>query len=528
MRINHLVRRLLRLDPNQVRFWSSPVSKSTTVITHDNALTVSTFWACVRLVSDTIASLPFHVMREQTNGDKVRERDHPVDFVIGHRPNRETTAFDFWQTIVAHVLIWGNAYAEIERNTSGTVLALWILPPDRIQVMRSERGEVVYDFNNGEATLPAHKVLHIKGLGFDGLVGYSVVAYMRQQLGLAMATEEFGSNFFGNGAHPSAIVSTDEALNDDTVDRMQQSYRDQLSRGNWLKPIIMHSGLKWQATGTPPEDAQFLETRKFQAEEIARAFRCPPHKVGLLDKATFNNIEHQSIEFVTDTLRPWIVKIEQEVDVKLMPRSLKSRGLFSRINTNALLKGDMKAQQEAFSIGVRGGWLSPNDVRRFLDLNGIGKVGDTYMVQAQMVPIEVILERETIPGAAPVAEPDQDEDDKTSGEDGAVEGEQKSFAPVKILSDALKRIHRKEMASKHFATLGEKHRSWAQQGLVDAAACFVSSINGKTVDEDEMAQIRTSVLGWLVCRLEDAQADENYDWDVSVGREVDELMELLT
>lgn len=368
------------------------LTRSGVKVNEDIALTYSAVWSCVRIISETLAAMPWHI-HEKTESGRQRVEDHSVDALLNVRANPEMTAFDFKQTVVGHVLTWGNGYAEIDRMNNSEIAALWPLPPDRVEPERDEDGRLVYivkDWSGGETLVPANRMLHLRGLGFDGVLGYSVIQMAAQSIGLGMATERFGSEFFGNGAHPGFLLKHPDNPSEAAIDNMKASFLNAAGTGSWLSPVMLEEGVEVERIGIPPEDAQFLETRKFQTAEVARWYRVPPHKLADLERATFSNIEHQSIEFVTDTILPWAVRFEQEVNRKLLPRQ---PGVYSRINLDGLLRGDIKSRYEAYGIGVDKGWLTRNDVRRFEDLNPVSdENADKLTVQAQMVPLDKIGE----------------------------------------------------------------------------------------------------------------------------------------
>lgn len=413
---------LRRLTQNiPIGEWRRPFvyrTDSAVIVDEDRALNYAAVWACVRIISETLAAMPWPVLEKRPDGRRERLEDHAVHALLNSRANIDTTAFDFKQALIAHVLTWGNGYAEIDRSANGTISNLWQLAPDRVTPTRGEDGELVYEVRetSGDLTvLPRNRVLHFRGLGFDGVQGYSVIQMAAQSIGLGMATERFGNDFFGNGAHPSGVLSHPNRLDEASIANMRDSLKQATGAGKWLNPLILEEGMTWMPTGIPPDQAQFLESRKFQINEIARWFRVPPHKLADLERATFSNIEQQAIEFVTDTIMPWAVRFEQEVNTKLLPRQ---PDVFTKINLNGLLRGDIKSRYDAYAVGRNWGWLSANDVRRLEDLNPI-EGGDEYLAPLNMTLLDKVGEDPPAPSAvAPDKTPDNVSDQDEPKQNG--------------------------------------------------------------------------------------------------------------
>lgn len=290
------------------------------------AMQTSAVYACVRILSESIAGLPLHVYRRNGDGGKERSPGHPLQKLLHDEPNKEMTSFVFRETLMAHLLLWGNAYAQIIRDGRGYPVALYPMLPDRMAVDRDPSGELIYTYQSekGQVKLRKESVLHIPGLGFDGLIGYSPIAMAKNAVGLALATEDYGAAFFANGANPGGVLEHPGVVKD--PDRLRESWQSQFSGTNAHKVAVLEEGLKFHQMSIPPEQAQFLETRKFQINEIARIFRVPPHMVGDLEKSSFSNIEQQSLEFVKYTLDPWVVRWEQSLQQVLILPSEKNDG----------------------------------------------------------------------------------------------------------------------------------------------------------------------------------------------------------
>lgn len=362
------------------------------------ALQTTAVYACVRILSETIASLPLHVYR-YTEGGKAKDTEHVLYTLLHDEPNPDMTSFVFRETLMSHLLIWGNAYSQILRDRSGQVIGLYPLLPDQMSVHRSEKGKLFYVYNRyeednpnfqekGSIVLSQEEVLHIPGLGFDGLIGYSPIALAKNAVGMTLACEEYGASFFGNGANPGGVLEHPGILKDPAKVRDSWNAVYQGTR-NAHKVAVLEEGMSYKQIGIPPEEAQFLETRKFQINEIARLFRIPPHMVGDLEKSSFSNIEQQSLEFVKYTLDPWVVRFEQAFKKSLLlPEEKKTH--FIKFNVDGLLRGDYQSRMNGYAIGRQNGWLSTNDIRELEELNPISpeEGGDLYLINGNMTKLK--------------------------------------------------------------------------------------------------------------------------------------------
>ena len=362
------------------------------------ALQTTAVYACVRILSETIASLPLHVYR-YTEGGKAKDTEHVLYTLLHDEPNPDMTSFVFRETLMSHLLIWGNAYSQILRDRSGQAIGLYPLLPDQMSVHRSEKGKLYYVYNRyeednpnfqekGSIVLSQEEVLHIPGLGFDGLIGYSPIALAKNAVGMTLACEEYGASFFGNGANPGGVLEHPGILKDPGKVRDSWNAVYQGTR-NAHKVAVLEEGMSYKQIGIPPEEAQFLETRKFQINEIARLFRIPPHMVGDLEKSSFSNIEQQSLEFVKYTLDPWVVRFEQALKKSLLlPEEKKTH--FIKFNVDGLLRGDYQSRMNGYAIGRQNGWLSTNDIRKLEELNPIPSEegGDLYLINGNMTKLK--------------------------------------------------------------------------------------------------------------------------------------------
>ena len=370
---------------NAYAFFFGSTSSGKTV-NERTAMQTTAVYACVRILAETIASLPLHTYKYTEKG-KEKALDHPLYYLLHNEPNPEMTSFVFRETLMSHLLLWGNAYAQIIRDGSGKVLALYPLIPEQVTVDRTSKGEIYYIYIKEGYTyyLKYDEVLHIPGLGFDGLIGYSPIAMAKNAIGMSIATEEYGASFFANGANPGGVLEHPGIVKDPS--RIREGWNSVYGgSGKAHKVAVLEEGMSFKPIAIPPDQAQFLETRKFQISEIARIFRIPPHMIGDLERATFSNIENQSLEFVKYTLDPWVVRWEMSLQKALLSQSDK-RSYFINFNLEGLLRGDYKSRMDGYAIGIQNGFLSPNDVRTLENMNLIEN-GDIYAMNGNMLKLE--------------------------------------------------------------------------------------------------------------------------------------------
>jgi len=348
---------------------------------------LTAFYACVRIISETTASLPLKVYRKNGQGGKEEAPNHALYSVLHDRSNNEMTAMTLREMLQAHVLTWGNGYAYIERDNANRVEGLYPLMPNKTwPERRRDTNEIVYwtSLPDGQFRwIPKRDVFHLHGLGFDGMTGYSPVHMAREAIGLGLAAEEFGARFYGQGTHLGGFVSYPESLSEEAYNRLKESMNEQyqgLGKSHLL--LLLEEGGSFERMGIPPNEAQFLETRKYQVQEIARIFRVPVHMLGDLERATHTNIEHQALEFVTQTLRPWLVRWEQEIKFKL----ITDKNYFAEHVAEGLLRGDIQARYNAYAVGRQNGWLNADEIRELENMNPMpeGK-GEIYWQPLNMV-----------------------------------------------------------------------------------------------------------------------------------------------
>ena len=386
-------------------FGTSGSGKSVTV---QSAIQLSTVYACVRIIAETIASLPLGVYESNDDGSK-KAVDHPLYHLLHDEPNGEMTSFVLREVMLTHLLLYGNSYCQIIRTGKNGISSIYPLLPDHMDVDRDEHGRLNYTYVNSEGKtfyLKPQQVLHIPGLGFDGIIGYSPIALEKSAIGLGLAAEEYGSKFFANGARPSGILTHPNTVKDPA--RLRASWNSAYGgSSNANRVAILEEGMHFETISIPNNEAQFLETRKFQVDEICRIFRVPPHLVGNLEHATYSNIEHQSIDFGVHTIRPWLVRIEQAMNRALFSEEEKER-YFVQFNMEGLIRGDYKSRMEGYAIARQNGWMSANDIRRLENMNPIPdeEGGNVYLVNGNMLPITTAMENraQTMPSPAPATE----------------------------------------------------------------------------------------------------------------------------
>ena len=363
-------------------------------VTARSAIQVSAVYACVRVIAETVASLPFSVFEQDREGSQ-KALDHPLYRLLHDEPNPEMTSFVWREAMLTHLLLWGNSFSQILRAGRGNIVGIYPLLPDRMEVDRDDKGALTYTYSttNGQTVkLRPEDVLHIPGLGFDGVMGYSPIAVERNAVGLSIASEEYGSKFFSNGARPSGILTHPNTVKNPKAlrDSWDAAYG---GSGNSGRVAVLEENMTFTPISMPNNEAQFLETRKFQVEEICRIYRVPPHMIGDLEHATFSNIEHQSIDFAVHCIRPWLVRIEQSVNRALFTEKEKER-YYCQFNLDGLMRGSYKDRMEGYAIGRQNGFLSANDIRRLENQNPIpaSEGGDAYLVNGNMLPISFILQ----------------------------------------------------------------------------------------------------------------------------------------
>lgn len=372
------------------------------------AMMLPAFFACVRNISEDVAKLPFGIYKRLNPRGSERQRKHPADWLIFREPNPEMSALVWRETVTAHALAYHGGFSEIVFDGAGRPTEIWPLDPTSVQVMRTqdERRLLFYMVDN--KPVPAENMLHIKGLGYDGITGYALARMLKEAIGSAIAAQKFSGTFFANGTTLSGVLEVPDALSETAFKHLRESFHARHgSADRQHKPLILEQGTKYSPISSDPEKSQMTDTIYLNDEQIYKIFRMPPHMVGDLRRATFSNIEHQALEYVKYTLGRWLCHWEQEIDRKLLQRRERIE-FFSKHNDNALLRGDSAARAAFYHAGIFDGWLSDNDVRELEDLNPI-EGGDTYFVQSAMVPLEMAAEGEHLSAKQPEVEPKPEE-----------------------------------------------------------------------------------------------------------------------
>jgi len=393
--IGKLEKKVFNLALNDPKAWDRSLwnllgsqSISGETVTEETALTYSAVWNAVTLISGTIGGLPLHLMQQQGKKKRIAD-DKNLYYIMHDQWNPYMTDMTGNECMMAHILTWGNGYAEKVFNGYGELAELWPIPPNRIASMEMVENRLVYGIRVGNETvyLPRDKILHIPGLGFDGFVGYSPIAMARKSIGLGMAMETFGSRYFGEGTHPSGIVTHTGQLADDNLrNALKESYA---GLGKSHRLMLLEEGMKYEDIGIPPEDSQFLESRQFQIPEIARWFNLPPHKLKDLTKSSFNNIESEQISFVTDSILPWLIRLEKNYKMQILTKQqIRVEKLYFKHSVEGLLRGDAKSRGEFYSKLWQVGGITQNEIRALEDMNpDPNPLADELFVMANMIPL---------------------------------------------------------------------------------------------------------------------------------------------
>jgi len=382
-----------KFNPLDPRFWNNTSGASTDAgvsVNEEKSLQVSAVFACVKVISDTVASLPFNVYQPNQDG-KGRSKviDHKLDKLFNKAPNKYMNAFDFKRLMQVHINLWGNFYAEIEYNGKNEVIGLHPIHPSRVNKVYIDEHTKIKKFevsvNDKTYTFTQRKIFHVPGLSYDGIIGISVIKNFKENIGTSMAMEKFSSRFFGSGTHLGGVTEVPGKMSDEAYNRLTESMnREYKGIENSHKVIILEENAKFKPLGIPPEDAQFIEQRKFSREEICMIYQIPPHMISILDKATYNNLEHQNYYFAQFTITPRITNMETHINWRLLPPHSK---YYVKFNIDGLLRGDSKARSEFYATARQWGWMSVNDIRELEDMEPV-EGGDTYLSPLNMIDIK--------------------------------------------------------------------------------------------------------------------------------------------
>ena len=355
-------------------FFFEPVSARTGSgmrVSPDSALRLAAVYACVRVLSESMASLPLVIYQRRADGGKDKVTDHWLYRLLAKRPNRFQNPFEWREMLQGHLALRGNAYNQIITNAKGEVVELMPLHPDRIRLELLPSGEYRYRFTDRfgtESILPRGEVWHLRGLSSDGLMGMSPIELARESLGMALAAQDYGARFFANDAKPTGgWIEFPGSFKDSEAKKVfRESYQQAQSGANRGKVLVLENGMKFHEVGVTNKDAQFLELRKFQITDVARLFRVPPHMIGDLDRATFSNIEQQSLEFVMHTMTPWAERWEASIESELL---LEGDDIEVEFDFANLMRGDAASRASYYQSGIQNGWLTRNEARIAENLN---------------------------------------------------------------------------------------------------------------------------------------------------------------
>ncbi|MGY2133645.1 phage portal protein [Hymenobacter sp. HD11105] len=357
-------------------------------VNENSAVTLSAVWACIRVIAESVAQLPLFVLEDTGKGGKRKAIEHPAYRLLQKKPNPRQTAFNFREIMIATCCLWGNAYAIIEFDALLRPIGLHWVHPRNVTVIEY-LGELYYQILGEAKPRHSYEMLHVAGLGFNGVTGRSVLSVMRDNFGLGLSAQQYGSNFYNNGANVGGAIEHPNKLSKEALEKLRAQFNSQYSGlKNSHSTVILDEGMKYNRIGMPPADAQFLQTRDVQDIHIARGFRVPQHKIGILTRSTNNNIEHQGLEFVTDTIGPWLERFEQEVECKLLREDQKLTYSIKH-NTTALLRGDVAARGQFYKDLFQAGVLSPNDICDMEDIDHVPD-GDRRYVPLNMVPTDLL------------------------------------------------------------------------------------------------------------------------------------------
>lgn len=488
------------MDISNPNYWMSDVAQSRRTlagaqVSPATSMTLSTYYACLRSIAEDVGKITLHLYEGQDaegGRKKTMATESPLYRLLRWQPCPESTSQTFRETLTGNALGWGNGYAEIQRTASGKPIALWPIHPSRVRMQRVD-GQVVYDVMSSEwqagatVRLASKDVLHIHGVGEDGVSGLSIARLAAESIGLGLSMQDFGASYFGNGSHTSMIIMHPGKYSEVAEKTLRESWQKMYSGPeNAHKTAVLWDGSKVERTSIPPNEAQFLEGRQFQVEEICRWFRMPPHKVQHLLRATFSNIEHLDIEYVRDTLMPWLVRWESEISRKLIPEADQTR-YAARHDVSELMRGDSAARSNYLRSMISTGAMTINEARELEGFNPVDDdIGEALFMQGAMTTVERIVEGQAPvnasarPGkmtATPRFPEDEEPEDGEEEDEDETEMDASVFLPV--FSDAEARVCRKE--SMAVANVLRKNQK-AGPSLTEWAGQFYAEHQGYIVD----------------------------------------------
>ncbi len=465
-----------------IDFFGGKPTASGIKVSPTESLAASAVYNAIEMLSNDVAGLPYGVYRRVAGGSEPL-RDHPADSIVRYKPNPDMTAFSFWGTVMGHRLGWGNSFSQIVRDGGGNPAELWPLPPNRIRIARDAvTKELLYLYRDrlgNELPIMARNMLHIAGLGFDGILGYSVITKARESMGLTLAAQEYGATFFGNSAMPSGVLQHPETLSPEAQERLRKGWKKNYGGKKAHSVAILEEGMEWKAMTMSAKDSQFLETRKFQVTEIARWFNVPPHKIKDLSRATFSNIEQQSIDYVTTSLMPHLTAIEQVCRLKLLRESEQPELFFKHV-VQALLRGDIKTRYEVYAIGVKNGFMSRDEVRRLEDLEpNADPALKLFTVEGNIQVVSMDLAKPPEPPPPPPEPDEEDPDEEEEGDEddrsAALEAIRQAHRP--LFASAIGRLLRKEAkAARAAAKKPDLFNDWIEAYYVRHTQCCMQAL----------------------------------------------------
>ena len=484
-----------------------PMVKGGMWVDHETALSLAAVFSATRYVSETGASFPWELRQRRRGGGSDPALSHVVYRLLHNRPNPYMSAFDWKVLMIARANLWGNGYAEIEHDTMNRPIALWPIASDRVTPKMDSDVGLYYEVsqrNTEKIIIYPENMFHLRGLG-DEKEGYSVVALAARSIGAGLAADEFAASFYENGVVFSGHLKHPKPLGDKAYDRLKKEFTEEHAgpRKSW-KPLILEEGMEWQTLTMPLKDAQFLESRKFTVTEIARWFRVPPHKIADLERATFSNIEHQSIEVVQDTIIPWAMRLEQEADYKLI--GARNRSVFySKINVKGLLRGDSQARAQFYQVMRNMGVYNVNEIRAKEDDNPIGPDGDKYVMQGQYTTLEKIG-KDPEPNPFQIEAPEEPEDE-----------EETKAAWRHIFFDALERVYErreKRLEDARKNTAQDKWDAWLEKFEQEHAQYLIKSLRPAFLGYAKVIEI-TDAGALEICLQNVTELEKESDADYS-------------
>jgi HK97 family phage portal protein len=495
-----------------VEYFGGGESPSGVVVGHQSAMKYTPFWAAVRIISGTVASLPFKIYRRLPNGGKEPISNHPIYTLLHDRPNEYMDWVTFAETRQAHVLCYGNGYAEIQRDGAGRPVALWPLLPDRTSRQIDEQGVPYYEVRMpaGETVrLADSNVLHIKGLGFDGFTGYDVVNYHKDAIGYGIAVKEYGARFYANNANPGGTLEHPTSLSDTARKHLKESIQaNQQGLSQAHRFMLLEEGMKWNQIGVEPAKAQAIEAQKFTVDDCARIFQIPPHKLQSMEYSKYANVADLNMDFYCSAMLYWFRKWELEVGYKLLMPSERG-SIFVEILVDALLRGNVEGRTAFYASGRQWGYLSINDIRAKENMNPIGPEGDVYLDPLNMTPAGTLK--------PPKAEATEDPIDPSDNVDAA-DGDDGPDDPVRAAHRDLLIAQCKRIITKQNRAFGDRppksdaiwhaHKQWARNLLLPCVAAYAGSrrVTGRSAEDVVDAVIRDWVNGAIQLVETDAEA----------------------